>query len=79
MADLAERARKIIIETLDADPCKVVDDARFIEELGADSLDYFDLILSLEEEFDVEIPDAAAEDATTVGKAITALRKLVEA
>jgi acyl carrier protein len=78
VADIASRTRKIVTEVLDADPAKVTDDARFIEDLGADSLDAVELLMSIEEEFDVEIPDAVGYAADTVGKAIAELTKLVE-
>lgn len=78
MADLAERTRKIIIEVLDADPGKVTDDARFIDDLGADSLAAVELLMSLEEEFDVEVTDEQGYSTDTVGKAIALVKQLVE-
>lgn len=78
MADLAERTRKIIIEVLDSDPGKVTDDARFIDDLGADSLDAVELLMSLEDEFDVEVTDEQGYSADTVGKAIALVKQLVE-
>lgn len=67
----ADRVRKIIIELLDADPAKVVDTASLIDDLGADSLDNVELVMAFEEEFDIEIDDAAAETCKTVGDIIT--------
>ena len=61
MSDILERVRKIVIEHLDADPDKVTEKASFIDDLGADSLDNVELVMAFEEEFDIEIPDAAAE------------------
>jgi acyl carrier protein len=61
MSDILERVRKIVIEHLDADPEKVTEKASFIDDLGADSLDNVELVMAFEEEFDIEIPDDAAE------------------
>ena len=71
MADTLERVRKIVIEHLDADPEKVTDKASFNDDLGADSLDNVELVMAFEEEFDIEIPDDAAETIQTVGDAVT--------
>ena len=70
MSDVAERVKKIVIEHLGVDADKVVDNANFIEDLGADSLDTVELVMAFEEEFGVEIPDDAAETIVTVGDAI---------
>jgi acyl carrier protein len=72
-ASIKERIRKIIIEHLDVDPEKVTDTANFIDDLGADSLDNVELVMAFEEEFDVEIPDDAAERLQTVGQAVAFL------
>ena len=68
MSDILERVRKIVIEHLDADPAKVTEKASFIDDLGADSLDNVELVMAFEEEFDIEIPDDAAEHIQTVGR-----------
>jgi acyl carrier protein len=66
-ADTFERVKKIIIEQLSVDkPEKVIPDASFIDDLGADSLDTVELVMALEEEFEIEIPDEEAEKITTV-------------
>lgn len=66
-ADTFEKVKKIIIEQLSVDkPEKVIPEASFIDDLGADSLDTVELVMALEEEFDIEIPDEAAEKITTV-------------
>jgi acyl carrier protein len=70
MSDTLERVRKIVIDHLDADPDKVTEKASFIDDLGADSLDNVELVMAFEEEFDVEIPDDAAEHIQTVGDAV---------
>jgi len=70
MSDIAERIKKIVVEHLDVDASKVTEGASFIDDLGADSLDNVELVMAFEEEFDVEIPDDAAETIQTVGDAI---------
>ncbi|MEM9233921.1 MAG: acyl carrier protein [Pseudomonadota bacterium] len=70
MSDIAERVKKITVEHLDVDAAKVVPEASFIDDLGADSLDIVELVMAFEEEFDIEIPDDAAETIQTVGDAI---------
>jgi acyl carrier protein len=75
MSDVAERVKKIVIEHLGVDADKVVDNANFIEDLGADSLDTVELVMAFEEEFGVEIPDDAAETIVTVGDATRFLEK----
>jgi len=79
MSDVAERVRKIVIEHLGVDADKVVDNANFIEDLGADSLDTVELVMAFEEEFSVEIPDDAAETIVTVEDAIRFLEKATAA
>lgn len=79
MSDVAERVKKIVIEHLGVDADKVVDNANFIEDLGADSLDTVELVMAFEEEFGVEIPDDAAETIVTVGDAIRFLDKATAA
>ncbi|MEN3971102.1 acyl carrier protein [Sphingomicrobium sp. XHP0235] len=70
MSDTADRVKKIVVEHLGVDAEKVTKDARFIDDLGADSLDIVELVMAFEEEFGVEIPDDAAEDIATVNDAI---------
>ncbi|HOV41442.1 MAG: acyl carrier protein [Oscillospiraceae bacterium] len=62
-----EKLRDIVVEQLDVDPDKVTMSASITEDLGADSLDIVDLVMSLEEEFDMEIPDEAVENIKTIG------------
>ena len=61
MSDTADRVKKIVVEHLGVDAAKVTEDASFIDDLGADSLDIVELVMAFEEEFGVEIPDDAAE------------------
>ena len=70
MATTYERLKKIVVEQLGVDEDQVTPDASFVEDLNADSLDLVELIMSLEEEFGTEISDQAAEEITTVGKAV---------
>jgi acyl carrier protein len=70
MSDTAERVKKIVIEHLGVEADKVKEAASFIDDLGADSLDIVELVMAFEEEFNVEIPDDAAEKITTVKDAI---------
>lgn len=73
MSDVADRVKKIVIEHLGVDEAKVTDNASFIDDLGADSLDTVELVMAFEEEFGCEIPDDAAEKIQTVQDAITFL------
>ena len=74
MSDIAERVKKIIAEHLGIDDMgKITEDAKFIDDLGADSLDTVELVMAFEEAFDVEIPDEKAETILTVGDAISHL------
>jgi len=75
MSDTAERVKKIVVEHLNVDPDKVTDNASFIEDLGADSLDTVELVMAFEEEFGCETPDDAAETILTVGDATKFLEK----
>ena len=70
MSNVAERVKKIVVEHLGVEEAKVTDNASFIDDLGADSLDTVELVMAFEEEFGVEIPDDAAEKITTVKDAI---------
>ena len=70
MATVAERVKKIIVDKLGVDENEVSNEANFIQDLGADSLDTVELIMEFEKEFDVSIPDEQAEKIQTVGQAI---------
>ncbi|ASY55187.1 acyl carrier protein [Sinorhizobium sp. CCBAU 05631] len=69
-AEVAGRVREIIIEQLGVDAALAVDDASIVEDLGADSLELAQIVMMIEDEFDVEIPEEAADAITTVGTAI---------
>lgn len=70
MSDVTERVKKIVVEHLGVDAAKVTDNASFIDDLGADSLDTVELVMAFEEEFGVEIPDDSAEKIVTVKDAV---------
>ena len=70
MSDITDRVKKIVVEHLNVDEGKVSDEASFIDDLGADSLDTVELVMAFEEEFDIEIPDDAAETIQTFGDAV---------
>ena len=74
MSDVAERVKKIVVEHLGVDEAKVTEAASFIDDLGADSLDTVELVMAFEEEFNVEIPDDAAEKIQTVGDAVNFIK-----
>lgn len=70
MSNVEERVKKIVAEQLDVKLDKVTNDASFVDDLGADSLDTVELVMALEEEFETEIPDEEAEKITKVQEAI---------
>jgi acyl carrier protein len=70
MSSIAEKVKGIIVEQLGVSEDQVVPEAKFIEDLGADSLDQVELIMALEEEFGEDIPDSEAEKMASVGDAI---------
>lgn len=75
MASIADRVKGIIVEQLGVNEDQVTEDASFVEDLGADSLDLVELILALEEEFGTEIPDTDAEKIRTVGEAVNFIKE----
>lgn len=70
-----EKVREIIVNELGVEADKVTDEASFVEDLGADSLDTVELVMAFEEEFDIEIPDEDAEKLQTVGDAMRYLKE----
>ena len=75
MASIEERVQQIIAEQLDQEKSEIVAEASFIDDLGADSLDLVELVMHMEEEFDVEIPDEEAENIRTVQDAINYIQQ----
>ena len=74
-AVLEDKVKKIIIDQLGVDEAEVTTEAKFIDDLGADSLDTVELVMALEEEFGIEIPDEDAEKIATVQDAITYIKE----
>jgi len=74
----ADKVKEIVVEELSAEEEKVTPQARFVEDLNADSLDVVELVMRFEEEFEIEIPDEDAEKIRTVGDAVSYIEKKVE-
>ena len=70
MASTFERVKKVVVKQLEVSEDQITETASFVDDLGADSLDVVELVMGLEEEFDIEIPDDAAEHIQTVGDAV---------
>jgi acyl carrier protein len=75
MSEIADKIKRIVVEHLGVDESKVTPEASFIDDLGADSLDTVELVMAFEEEFNVEIPEDAAEKIATVKDAIDYIEK----
>ena len=71
----ADKVKNIIVDKLGVEESRIVPEASFLDDLGADSLDLVELIMEFEEEFDIEIPDEDAETITTVGAALDYIDK----
>jgi acyl carrier protein len=67
---LFDDVKEVVVEQLNVNPAEVKEESKFVEDLGADSLDVVELVMALEEKFDIEIPDTDAEKIVTVGDAI---------
>ncbi|MBF0179332.1 MAG: acyl carrier protein [Magnetococcales bacterium] len=78
MSNIAERVKKIVVEQLGVEASQVTEEANFVEDLGADSLDTVELVMALEEEFGCEISDDAAEKIVTVKQAIEFIKKSLD-
>jgi len=75
MSEVQDKIKQIIVDELGVDEAEVTENARFIEDLGADSLDLVELVMRFEEEFDIEIPDEDAERIQTIGDATAYLKE----
>ena len=71
LEEVQQKLKEIVMDRLNAEEEQIKPEASFVEDLGADSLDIVELIMGIEEEFDIEIPDEDAEKLTTVGEALT--------
>lgn len=69
-----EKVKEIIADVMQIDPEQIYEDSKFVDDLGADSLDIFQIITELESEFDIEIPADEAEKITTVGEAVEQIK-----
>ncbi len=76
--DVLERVKEIVVEQLGVDAEEVTNDASFVDDLGADSLDIVELVMAFEEEFELEIPDEDAEKIGTVGDAAKYIKEKTE-
>ena len=72
---MLEKIKAVVAEQLDCDIANIKEDSKFIEDLGADSLDVVELVMALEEEFDIEIPDESAEKILTVADALNYIKE----
>jgi len=79
MASVFDRVKSIVVEQLGVEASAVTPQSKFVEDLGADSLDVVELVMALEEEFDMEIPDEDAEKIATVGEAVSYIESHAEA
>lgn len=77
-SDIEQKVKEIIVEQLGVDAAQVTESARFVEDLSADSLDTVELVMALEEEFSLEIPDEDAEKITSVGDAVNYIKSHVK-
>ncbi|MGH9322347.1 MAG: acyl carrier protein [Vicinamibacteria bacterium] len=75
MSNVSEKVKGIIVEQLGVDQDQVTEDASFVDDLGADSLDQVELVMALEEEFGIEIPDEDAEKITRVKEAVSYIQE----
>jgi len=73
--DIEQRVKNIIVEQLGVDAAQVTETAKFVDDLSADSLDTVELVMALEEEFSIEIPDEDAEKITSVGDAVNYIKE----
>ncbi|MDB9372481.1 acyl carrier protein [Nodularia sphaerocarpa] len=78
-SDIFAKVKKIVVDQLSVEEDKITPEANFANDLGADSLDTVELVMALEEEFDIEIPDESAEKITTVQEAVDYIKDKVAA
>ena len=78
MSDIADRVKKVTAETLKVDLSRVKDESRFVEDLGASSMESVELVAAFEEEFDIDMDEQAALSVKKVGDAVTFIQEIVE-
>ena len=78
MSDTADRVKKVIVETLKIDLARITDESRFVEDLGAESIQSIELIAAFEEEFDIEMDEEAATGVKTVGTAVEFIQNVLD-
>lgn len=72
-----EKLKKVIADVLNVDPDEITMESTFVDDLGADSLDVFQIIMGIEEEFDIEVPAEEAENITTVEQAVNLIKNAI--
>jgi len=77
MSDVEQRVKKVVAQVLKIDPARIKSESRFVEDLGAESIQSVELIAAFEEEFDIEMDDEQALGVKTVGKAVEFIEKFV--
>jgi acyl carrier protein len=77
MSDVTSRIKDVVVRTLKIDSGRMTDESRFVEDLGAESIQSVELVAAFEEEFDIEMDDEEALEVKTVGKAIEFISKMV--
>jgi len=77
MSDVEQRVRKVVAQVLKIDPARIKSESRFVEDLGAESIQSVELIAAFEEEFDIEMDDEQALGIKTIGNAVKFIEKLV--
>ena len=78
MSDVKKRVKDVVVRTLKVDPARVVEEAHFVQDLGATSIQSIELVAAFEEEFDIEMEEEDALDVKTVGGAVTFIAKVLE-
>ena len=78
MSDTVERIKKVTADTLNVDLARVTDESRFVEDLGAESIQSIELIAAFEEEFDIEMDEEAATSVKNVGDAVTFIQNVID-
>lgn len=77
MSDVEKRVKEVVVRTLKVDPARITDDSRFVEDLGAESIQSVELVAAFEEEFDIEMEDEAALAVKNFGNAVEFIEKML--